>query len=87
MNSSVSNYKPQNVPFVNGIRPACGTPSHPSAEMTLLGYQCVPGSTCSAVNQFNVEVGKGPLYFSAAQCSQVCGGMEKGVYVPKKVFD
>lgn len=54
--------------------------------MGMLGYQCDPVNRCNTVNQFTFAPTGGPLFFSAAQCSNVCGGMQEGVYRPKSAF-
>lgn len=86
MNNSLNTYTPQNVPYTVGMngQSSCGDSSAP---MAMLGYQCDPVNHCTAVSQFTYEPGKGSFYFSPGQCTQACGGIETGTYIPKKVFD
>ena len=76
----------QNVPFVsNQLGSSCGTNSPP---MSMFGYQCDANKNqCAAVTQFSYAPSGGSFYFSSEQCSNVCGGLAAGTYVPDKALD
>lgn len=76
----------QNVPFVsiNNANGSCGANSPP---MAMLGYQCNPGKQCTAITQFSYAPSGGAVFFSSEQCSNVCGGLASGTYVPNKALD
>lgn len=62
------------------------TPNTSTAPFDLLGFQCGgTGGACTTVNQwtYNPETA---LYYSSAQCSEVCGSKSPGLYQPGKVF-
>lgn len=88
-NQAVTNYA-SNTPFITSPLRAgqCnGAPTSTRAPFDMYAYQCqsAAGGGCQTVNQFTYSADT-PLFFSAQQCAQQCGGAATTMYAPGKAL-